>query len=424
MRAYLALFVLVFFAIEIADALLPFSALSSPVNYYLLSAFFFLSVAIGSALATALVRDDIIIRRCVWNKHINNMQGSQLALMLSFLGMLGFIFIAYDRIYIQSIDYSSGFSEAREQWRAVSQSREGVSSFFSVAGNLLYNLSFLSLITLVLFWEEVKRKKASLIISILSVISFSLMIGGRTSVLVMVSSVISAICLRKISIGKNYIPKNFSKYVIAILFFALCIGYVVFVFRIGGSPVDGEAYVDSLAARLLGKRDAVGYIVNDPPLNALLIYIAHVKWVAVDIINASVSTGLATFNQFLTILATRVSGLSELKNFIYWEYDGLWAPFLSLVKYDLGFFGAIIVFIFSGLLFFFGSLVAKYSYIGRPSVYLLMIQSLLYAAFFMAPFCFMFEIVEYIYAFIFSIFLLTISQLGVSLRELTRLVTV
>lgn len=57
----------------------------------------------------------------------------------------------------------------------------------------------------------------------------------------------------------------------------------------------------------------------------------------VNIFQDSIGYGVATFNEFLNIVATRLLGVGAAD--LVWQYDGLWVPMYAMIYYDLGWFG-------------------------------------------------------------------------------------
>lgn len=110
-------------------------------------------------------------------------------LVISFVGLL---FLLYDKVFIQGIDYSQGLAEAREQWRLLGVKRGGgVSSIFSALGYALGGTYFLSLA--LTFSRFVYLSDSRRLFYLLSgwglLISHSLATGGRSSILLAIAFV-------------------------------------------------------------------------------------------------------------------------------------------------------------------------------------------------------------------------------------------
>lgn len=110
-------------------------------------------------------------------------------LWISFLGL---VFLAYDKIVVQGIDYSLGLAAAREQWRMSGETRDGqISSLFSSLGYLFGGAFFVSLgLTLsgsVLLPDSTRFR--FFLFGFFLLMANSLATGGRSSIMLAVAFV-------------------------------------------------------------------------------------------------------------------------------------------------------------------------------------------------------------------------------------------
>ena len=128
----------------------------------------------------------------------------------------------------------------------------------------------------------------------------------------------------------------------------------------------------------------------------VLVYIAHVKWIFINVIEDGLEGGLSTFRQ-LFILFDRYTFLSDnVVDFSPPEYSPNWISAVGSFYYDLGFLGLVFGFL-------------CFSFLWIASVFLLKVRELsrcFFSVFYfyvvcsviiMSPFAFMFEIVQFIY---------------------------
>lgn len=163
------------------------------------------------------------------------------------LSLIGFIFLIYDKIYIQGIDYSGGIAIAREQWRQVGEDRAGqASSIFSILGYLFgsgYYVAAVLAITQISILSTTQRVSI-LLVCFLIVMANSLITGGRSNVLLLGVFIIGAMASRR----KLHLRKLLGGWMQRwIILFAtgLSAGYTIYVFyqRADASELNGLEYV-------------------------------------------------------------------------------------------------------------------------------------------------------------------------------------
>ena len=115
------------------------------------------------------------------------------------MSILGFVFLAYDKAYIQGIDYSEGIAVAREEWRRDGEAREGqASSVFSVMGYLLGSGYYVAAVLAVTQVGVLSARKRVwiLLASFILVMVNSAISGGRSNILLMTVFMFGAMAAR------------------------------------------------------------------------------------------------------------------------------------------------------------------------------------------------------------------------------------
>lgn len=161
--------------------------------------------------------------------------------------LVGFIFLMYDKISIQGIDYSDGIAIAREQWRQLGEDRAGeASSVFSVLGYLFGSSYY---VAVVLAITQVKILSAAQRVSIillcfLMVIANSVITGGRSSVLLLGVFIIVSMDSRSELNMRMLLGGRMLRWIL-LLAAGLAAGYTIFVFyqRADTGELNGTEYV-------------------------------------------------------------------------------------------------------------------------------------------------------------------------------------
>jgi hypothetical protein len=115
------------------------------------------------------------------------------------MSVVGLVALAYDKIYVQGIDYTAGLAEARQQWVGVGQEREGqASSIFSVLGYLLSSGYFVATVLAITQTRVVSSRERliTILASLLLVLANSVLTGGRSSVLLFVVFAVCSLATR------------------------------------------------------------------------------------------------------------------------------------------------------------------------------------------------------------------------------------
>lgn len=163
------------------------------------------------------------------------------------MSLVGFVFLIYDKIYIQGINYSEGIAVAREQWRQLGEGREGqASSIFSIFGYLFGSAYF---VAAVLAITQVNTLRASqrlwtLIACFLMLMGNSVITGGRSTVILLGAFIIGAMVSRRGFSFRKLLKGQAQRWTL-ILAVGLAASYTVFVFylRADASVLSGLEYV-------------------------------------------------------------------------------------------------------------------------------------------------------------------------------------
>lgn len=382
-------YLIVFLAIEVLDVLLPYSAISKSTYsycvYYLFNGFVFLGLLAFSSIPFQL-SERIYISR--WP--------AKISAFCFIVSVAGVALIYLDRVYIQGVDYSQGVSVAREAWRAQANLRQGVSSIYSVVGNLFFPFVFVSLIFSVVYGDYYKSSLWLFILSLILVLIFSLVTGGREAALIFVAVMVSSVAFR-LYVGFAWLPKRLL--ISAVLVFALVFSYSVYISlsRAEGSGFEVDDYAYLTANKLMGVFDPGLLSFIPDSLAPVALYFVHVKWVFIDIVSCSSCVGISTFRLAHALVAGYAGGALGIGNDVLSVgYYPNWISLNGSLYYDLGWIGVIFItlpYFFSKV--FIGALIAvperRFNYFAVIS-YVFFISLVIFS-----PFAFLLEIVQYLY---------------------------
>lgn len=167
------------------------------------------------------------------------------------LSLVGFAFLIYDRVVIQKIDFSHGLAHARAQWTILGEYRRTPSSLFSLLGYPLSSIYFVSLVMSLIRMERLTRwQLAAILIAVFMLAMMnSAITGGRSTLLLLVVFVVSAIVLSGPGLLRRRLAgRTFRRGCYGLA--AVMLIYVVYVTldRAANSEITMETYlVDSIA---------------------------------------------------------------------------------------------------------------------------------------------------------------------------------
>jgi oligosaccharide repeat unit polymerase len=163
-----------------------------------------------------------------------------------FLSIIGLIALAYDKMYIQKIDYSAGVATAKEQWRELGEDRAGgASSVFSAVGYLLGSCYFVAVV-LAVTQGAILSARARLITFVtcfLLLMVNSLLTGGRSAVLLIAAFVAAAFSARRgIAVRGLFASALQRRFIQSLVLIAAA--YTVFIFydRAAAGDLSGAVY--------------------------------------------------------------------------------------------------------------------------------------------------------------------------------------
>lgn len=124
----------------------PVRSVYQDVDIALLIQLLFVAVLFFSYVVGSLLVANRFNRGCASFGSFDDFEVRRIIRFGFVVSFVGAAFLLYDKVFIQGVDYSLGLAEAREQWRALGEQREGkVSSVFSVLGYFFGGAYFLSL---------------------------------------------------------------------------------------------------------------------------------------------------------------------------------------------------------------------------------------------------------------------------------------
>lgn len=283
-----------------------------------------------------------------------------------YLSMIGLFALIIDKVAIQGIDFSQGFSVAREQWKTYGEERDGsISSIFSVLGYLLGNSYFLAIILLMkrsVSIPNATRIKFFFVAFTISLIN-GLITGGRSNIFLMIAFMVSSY----FSDGRLPSGKLFNKIqyriTIRILITILLIYLLlVFVWRSQASDQHIVLYANHILTFLGLTQDKwfEDFCSNSPIIGPILAvinlgvsYLTHSLSTTVKLLSSPVEDKVIIFNYFYSLLS-RIG--VEISVDTDWILVGRFPSLPGAVYYQYSFLGTCLFAIVLGYL-------AKISYI-------------------------------------------------------------
>ncbi len=331
------------------------------------------------------------------------------------LAALGFVFLAYDKVIVQQVDYSAGVAAAREQWRTLGDARDGqASSVFSVFGYLLGSAYMLPLSFA--FSRRVSFSDSTrmivILVSFLLLLANSFLTGGRSSILLAI-----AFCGYGFqgSLGSRRKPL-FTRRIFPLSLYALfsfLVFYVLYVFH-SRSAASGEdltiysvAFLDYLG---LEPVDSSFAELSRSPFSspALLLglaasYISH---------SFATTSAIADYSgsETGTLFAYPLSLLYKLgvasQPTAEWFLSGRF-PSLPGAVYLQG--GLLALFLFSLILGLIAGILVSLSFLQPGNLYLFLLCSLLEAVLLLSPLLFATELLSFPFVAFSSLLLIAMS---------------
>lgn len=237
-------FIIVWVLYWSAVAILPVhSVYPATLEAFLLQLVFVITVLMGYGVAHVLLKIPALPQ---WGE-ADAFDVKGLIKVALVLASVGTIFLIYDRVFLQGIDYSRGIAYAREEWRRAGEIRAGgVSSIFSVLGYLFSNGYFVAGILTVAVKNGLTQKFRffSLLCVFLLLMVNSLIAGGRSNVLLLVTLLLATVSSQHGWRYQDFIRGHFSRLAISIMALLSAL-YTLYVFyeRAEASDMTGSQYV-------------------------------------------------------------------------------------------------------------------------------------------------------------------------------------
>ena len=152
--------------------------------------------------------------------------------MSIYLSVFGLLFLVYDKVAIQGIDYSEGLAVAREQWRVIGEEREGTaSSIWSALGYLIGSAYYVTIVMLLTQPQSFSARERLGIASTAFIFALlnSVITGGRSNFMLLGVFAVAAMSARRnLSIRLIFPDRRQRRALSAVTFLALA--YMVYVF--------------------------------------------------------------------------------------------------------------------------------------------------------------------------------------------------
>lgn len=291
------------------------------------------------------------------------------------VGLLAVLAVFVDRYHFRGVDYFAlGVAGARAALAGAGQS----GSPLSVLGNLLAYVFVIPLINALYEWEQlsVRERVVSLVGSLLCALLLSLLMGGRTVLLMVVALVVSAFVGRKI-LRLSFLPSG-------IRFFQLLFAGLIVIVLMAGvfylraatfASGDSAAYVEGVC------RHVTVFAPGEPPscavatrnggvvqewanyLVAVLLYAFHAVWVSEAALRGEQGASGSVLLSGVSHLFLERFGVGVPSH----AYSGYFVPLVSALFYDLGVLGFLAFAIAAGGAWavFVRLLVRRFLWIGR-----------------------------------------------------------
>ncbi|SDV00037.1 oligosaccharide repeat unit polymerase [Pseudomonas corrugata] len=265
------------------------------------------------------------------------------------VSIVGLFFLIIDRSLYQGVDFiNDNFVEIRTRLNNERATGEGVSSIFSVVGNLLqfwYYFAFVFLIYYYEFFSVGQRRKLAILIFV-ALLTGSYILGGRSLIAVLAVSFV-AVMIARGSSGREIYSKLFKVRSLIWMFVSgmLCLIVIMYVFyaraSVGGN--DSESYLNSFVDHLHGIKtqsyEACSVGISCDLKNYLLLtalYVTHTFWVLSESIQymPGDAGGSALWGGVLALYA-KIGGPVDGN----YPYAGLFNSLPGSIYYEYGWLG-------------------------------------------------------------------------------------
>lgn len=306
------------------------------------------------------------------------------------ISIIGLLFLVIDRSLYQGVDFlNDNFVEIRSRLNGERGGGEGVSSVFSVLGNLLQFWYYFAFVFLIYYYEffSARQRRTLGVLIIISLLTGSYILGGRSLVGVLGVSFIAVIIARGSS-GRGVYSELFKVRSLVWIFFAgmSCLVIIMYVFyaraSVGGN--NSEAYLNSFVDHLHGVKTlsyeacsggAVCDLKNYLLLTAL--YVTHTFWVLSENIQYTPSDagGSALWGGVLALYSKIGSAAGGE-----YQYAGLFNSLPGSIYYEYGQLGVMVgALLLGGLLSLMNFLLLRSAGVFKVIFYVALLDTLLVA---------------------------------------------
>ncbi len=339
-----------------------------------------------------------------------------------FISVTSLLALIVDRAVYQDVNFlAQSFVEIRSRLNAEREPGSGISSVYSVFGNLFQFSYFFSFICLVYYAEVLTRLRCAVYLFFIAfcLLGGSYILGGRTIIGLFVLTLL-AILVARVVAGRSSVRDLFNVRVLVglallLVSFVGIVGYVFYA-RASVSGLDSATYLHNFALHLHGR--AISYnasceVVWCDMANYLQlsgIYVTHVLWVMAENIADSNSEpeGAPVFGGVLVILAKVIGPLSDQ-----YEFAGLFNSLPGSLYYQYGGAGVALGALLIGSFFAFAVNWLR----RRGTVSSLMIFYILFMVLLVAPVLSAFNIIAFVFVLFALSFVGIIYLAGVSMGK-------
>ena len=229
------------------------------------------------------------------------------------MSLLGFLFLLFDKIYMQQIDYSNGLAVAREQWRTIGEDRDGkASSIWSALGYLIGSGYYVALVLAITHANQLTSRQRVWVVlaSFMFALANSIITGGRSNFLLLVVIAMSSLSARsRLGVASVFSSRKQRRIAVSVLF--LTVFYMGFVFFARANAGNQLIYLyvvnflpymgldfDSWYLRSVGE----SWVGDAGSLTILMIgYLTHSFASVAAIMDAPLEHKVIIFNNFASI---------------------------------------------------------------------------------------------------------------------------
>lgn len=274
--------------------------------------------------------------------------------------ILGFLFMAYDRLMLRGIDYTKGVRHARYQWFA----SEG-GHFPGIIGNLMVPFAYIAVFFLISYYTRLSRLwKLLLVVSILfGIFGHAVLNGGRSNVLLgFVMAIIAWVFKSNTGVSAIGTRMKLSTKIVALLMVVWGFYYVSYIIYSSAALGNVQMYdlVQLGTDSLYGKIDQGFYQQKKSEFLYLVIYILtymyHGQWTAQISHSVMTREGSYLFPQMLAEM-----GLLSPPNGVKY-FPGVFISLPGAFYYDFGFLGVIGLSSLLGIMLGFVFIILSYSH--------------------------------------------------------------